>query len=358
MTLPLYKEATMKYRLSLICCLLALASCDSPSEKGNKMPRGKPAVVVETSTAKVLDVARTIERNGSLRALRTVALSLQQEGRLLELPFHEGERVAKGDLLARLDDTLLRAQLKKAQAQRAQAELDLRRLKRLKNSRVVAEDELARAATALDVARAEEEELQIQLQQTRILAPFDGTISARLAEPGDTLSRFSHLLSLIDTRSLITELQLSELEVAGLAVGDEVTLSIDALGPQRFDGTIQRIHPLVDEASRQGTIEILLSPPPAGALPGQLCRVELALHNKDRLLVPYNALRRDSRGEYLFVVNENRVERRAVVSGLHFDEQVELLDGITPGEQIVTRGFLGLGEGSAVSIATPSHTQP
>jgi membrane fusion protein (multidrug efflux system) len=349
----------MIYRLSLLCCLLALAACDSPPEQGNNTPRGKQAVVIEASTAKVLDVARTIERNGSLRALRTVALSLQQEGRLLELPFHQGDRVSKGELLARLDDTLLRAQLKKAQAQRRQAELDLKRLKRLKNSRVVAEDELARAATALDVARAEEEALQISLQQTRILAPFDGTISARLAEPGDTVSRFSHLLSLIDTRSLTTELKLSELVIAGLAVGDKVTLSIDALGPQRFGGTIQRIHPLVDEASRQGTIEILLTPPPAGALPGQLCRVKLALRSSNRLLVPYNALRRDSRGEYLFVVNDtNKVVRRGVVSGLHFDEQVELLDGLTPGERIVTRGFLGLSEGSVVNVTAANSVKP
>lgn len=349
----------MTYRLSLFLCLLALAACDNQSEYMNTAPRTAKPSVVETVSAQSHDVTRTIERNGSLRALRTAALSLQQEGVLLELPYHEGDRVSKGDLLARLDDTLLRAQLKKTVAQRRQAEQDLKRLKRLQNSRVVAEDELARAATALDIARAEEEELQIRLQQTRLFAPFDGTISARLAEPGDTLPRLSHLLSLIDTYNLTTELQLSELVITGLKLGDTVSLTIDALGPQRFTGTIQRIHPLVDPASRQGTIEILLTQPPQGARPGQLCRVELSLQSHNRLLVPYIALRRDSRGEYLFVVNsENKIERREVVSGLHFDEKVELLHGLDPGEQIVTRGFLGLGEGSTVSVSNPATPQP
>lgn len=347
----------MKNRPLLLGLLLALSACDAPPPTSAKPPPGERAVVVETALAQSTDVARIIERNGSLRPLQEVHLSLQQEGRLLTLPFHEGEQVEQGALLAQLDDTLLQAQLRKSQAQRRQAEQDLKRLQRLQSSRAVAEDELARAITTLDVARAEEEALRIQLQQTRIIAPFTGIISARLAEPGDALSRFSHLLTLIDTSSLYTEIKLSEMVLPGLAIGDEVSLTIDALGPLRFTGTIARIHPLVDEVSRQGTIEVMLNPPPAGAMSGQLCRVQLPLRSGERLLVPYNALRRDTRGEFLFVVtSDNKVERRAVVSGLHFEEMIEILRGVSIGERIVTRGFLGLGEGSAVTLAGDSTT--
>lgn len=347
----------MKRYSLLFCLLLGLTACDNSTDKAAESPRAVHAVVVETALADRSDVARRVERNGTLHARRVVQLSLQQEGQLLELPHHEGDRVTQGALLARLDDTLLRAQLKKSQAQRRQAEEDLKRLKRLKNSRVVAEDELSRAITALEVARAEEEELQIRLQQTRILAPFTGLISERLAEPGDTLPRFHHLLTLIDIESLTTELQLSEMVLPGLHIGDEVSLTIDALGPQQHRGTIERIHPMVDEASRQGTIEVTLSPPPAAAQPGQLCRVQLQLRHSNRLMVPYNALRRDSRGEFLYVVGEeNRVSRRAILSGLHFAEQVEILDGLKEGEQIVTRGFLGLSDGSTVKRAGAKAT--
>jgi RND family efflux transporter MFP subunit len=347
----------MKIRLLLLCCLLALAACDGPPATGAKPPQGDRATLVETALAQSADVTRTIERNGSLRPLREAHLSLQQEGRLLTLPYHEGEAVEQGALLAQLDDTLLQAQLKKGQAQRLQAEQDLKRLQRLQSSRVIAEDELARAVTLLEVARAEEEELQVLLRQTRIMAPFSGVISERLAEPGDTVSRFSHLLTLIDVHSLYTELKLSEMVLPGLAIGDAVSLTIDALGPKQFSGTIARIHPLVDEASRQGTIEVMLSPPPAGAIPGQLCRVALPLRSRARLLVPYNALRRDTRGEFLLVVgNGNKVERRAIVSGLHFDERIEILRGLSSGERIVTRGFLGLSEGSTVKLAGDTTT--
>lgn len=347
----------MKKRLLILCSLLTLAACDSPPPTGGKQPRGDRAMLVEAALAQNADVTRTIERNGSLRPLREVHLSLQQEGRLLTLPYHEGESVEQGALLAQLDDTLLQAQLKKSQAQRHQAEQDLKRLQRLQSSRVISEDELARAVTQLEVARAEEEELHVLLRQTRIMAPFGGIISERLAEPGDTVSRFSHLLTLIDVHSLYTELKLSEMVLPGLAIGDTVSLTIDALGPQQFSGTIARIHPLVDETSRQGTIEVMLSPPPAGAMPGQLCRVELPLHSRARLLVPYNALRRDTRGEFLLVVgNDNKVKRRAIVSGLHFEERIEILQGLSVGERIVTRGFLGLSEGSTVTLAGDTTT--
>jgi membrane fusion protein (multidrug efflux system) len=342
----------MKTRYLLLTLLLALSACDTETTRAGKKPRPEQALLVETATAQRADISRTIERNGSLRAHREVSLSVQQEGRILELPYHEGDRVKQGEILIQQDDILLRAQLKKSEAQRLQAEQDLKRLKRLQGSRAISEEELARAVTMLDVARAEEEELRIRLQQTRIPAPFDGIVSERLAEPGDTLPRFSHVLSLIDTSSLYTELRLSEMVLPALQVGDEVSLTIDALGAQRFSGTIQRIHPLVDEASRQGTVEVMLSPPPPGATPGQLCRVSLQLRSSERLLVPYNALRRDTRGEFLFVVDsDNQVERRTIVSGLHFDEMVEVLSGLEQGEQIVTGGFLGLAEGRTVKTA-------
>lgn len=348
----------IRHLLLSLSSVLWLTACDSPPANGNKSPRGEQPALVETAAVQSGDISRTIVRNATLQPYREAHLSVEQEGVLLELPYHEGEHVTQGALLARLDDTLLRAQMKKSQAQRRQSELDLQRLKRLQSSRVVAEDELARAVTALDVARAEEEELTIKLQQTRLLAPFDGIVSQRLAEPGDALTRFSHLLTLIDTQTLYTELRLSELELPGLQLGDPISLTIDALGSLRFSGTIARIHPVIDAASRQGTVEVILDPPPPGAQPGQLCRVTLQLRSRERLLVPYNALRRDNRGEFLFLVDQhNKVARRPVVSGINMGEQVEILDGVAVGERIVTRGFLGLGEGSSVTL-TPVPATP
>lgn len=342
-----------KIKLLFLCVVSALMACNDVSQKGGKKPADR-AIAVESMLVKRTDISNTVERTGTLQPLRRARLALQQEGLLLALPYHEGDRVEKGELLVQLDDTLTRAQLKKSEAQRRQAELDLKRLRRLQKSRVVAEEEISRAVTALDVARAEEEELRIRLQQTHLLAPFSGTISARLAEPGDTLPRFSHILTLIDTQSLLTELTLSEMVIAGVQLGDKVAITIDALGSTPLSGSVERIHPALDASSRQGTIEVRLDTLPPGAQAGQLCRATLRLNRQQRLLVPYNALRRDERGEFLYVVNaEERAERRSVVSGEHFEDQVEIRDGLSAGERIVIRGFLGLSHGSTVKYTTP-----
>ncbi|HEY9147925.1 MAG TPA: efflux RND transporter periplasmic adaptor subunit [Gammaproteobacteria bacterium] len=340
---------------SLVLLLSACGNDTSTATKGG----GEPAPHrVESATVMRDAIGQTITRTGSLRAEQEVKLITEEEGRIAALPFHEGDRVEKGELLVQLDDTRLRAELKKARAQRRQAELDLQRLDRLQRSKVVSEDELARARTALDVARAEEELLTIRLANTRIEAPFAGVISRRLAEPGDTVARFSHLLTLTATETLLAELSVSELHLPGLAVGDRAQIKLDALSNRTLDGTILRIHPTVDALTRQGIVEVRLNEPPAEAKPGQLCRVTLNLQPQPRLVVPFSALRRDTQGEYVFRIDaEQRAERVAVISGLQLGERIEIIDGLAEGDKVISNGFLGLSAGMTVEPAAADDSK-
>ena len=234
----------------------------------------------------------------------------------------------------------------------AAQEQDLARLKKLRGKRLVAEEELARAKTALDVARADERLLQTRFSYTQMHAPIDGVISQRLAEPGLVVKRHSHLLTLIDTSTLITEVAVSELLLPSLNVGDNVEVSIDALPNQHFMGKILRIHPSLNVATRSGIVEIALEPAPQGAVPGQLCRVKLQSPPQARLMIPFSALRRDQEGEFVFVVNDkNKAIRTTVNSGLRIQQKIEILDGLTDGQRIVVKGFLGLKHGKPVRTA-------
>lgn len=331
--------------------LLLLSACSEP-ENSNKSGTGKRLPLVEITAVEYQQEGQTITRIGTLRADRQVKLITEEEGRIAALPVHEGDRVNKGDLLVQLNDTQLKAELKKAHAQREQAALDVRRLERLQSSRVVSEDELARAKTALDVAQADEDLLRIRLENTRITAPFSGVISARLAEPGDAVAKFTHVLTLTDDKALLAALQLSELELPSLALNDSVTLTLDALGDLRLQGHILRIYPVVDPVTRQGTVEVVLNDPPPEARSGQLCRVELTLRPQPRLSVPFPALRRDTQGEYVFVFNgDSSVHYTPVVSGLHLGERIEIIRGLEQGQQVVINGFLGLNDGMKVKLA-------
>jgi len=344
----------MKPLLLLPCLALLLTACGN--DVANKAKTGPKPLSVEESIVARQSQGQSITRTGTLRAEHEVKLITEEEGRIAQLPVYEGDQVKKGELLLQLDDAQLQAEVKKAAAQRRQAKVDLQRLQRLQKNKLITEDELARARTALDVAAADEDLLQTRLNNTRISAPFDGVISQRLAEPGDVAAKFTHLLTLTATDSLLAELAISELLLHGLAVGDTVSIMLDALGDLRFSGTVLRIHPTVDPVTRQGIVEIRIAEPPEQAKPGQLCRVQLTLRPRPRLLVPFSALRRDTQGEYVFRIDtQQKALRTPVRSGIHLGEAVEILDGLNEGDRVVSSGFLGLADGMQVTTSQPAR---
>jgi len=341
----------MKRILYPLFGLALLSACDKAPDT-TAARKERPPTRVEVSTVLLQQEGQQVVRSGTLEAERQVKLITEEEGRIAELPVHEGDRVSQGQLLLRLNDRLLEAELKKARAQRQQAALDLRRLQKLQRNRVVSEDELARASTALDVAKADEELLQTRLTHTRITAPFAGLVSARLAEPGDAVARFTHVLTLTDNSRLLAKLQLSELLLPAVSVDDAVTLRLDALGDRPLEGRILRIYPNIDPISRQGTLEVSLLNPPPEARPGQLCRATLQLRPQSRLVIPFASLRRDTEGEYVFLLGaDSTVIRTPVVSGLNLGEKIEIVQGLERGQRVVSNGFLGLSSGMKVVIA-------
>jgi RND family efflux transporter MFP subunit len=333
---------------------LTLAGCPSP-DQGKPEPRAPSAHLVTAVVAERTQVAGHHERPGSLRLRRLVRIHSQEEGRVTRLDVFEGDRVETGQDLVALDRTLLQAELDKTRATREQKRLDLARLEGLLKRKAVSEDEIAQARTALTVAAAEERLLETRLAYTRIQAPFAGVITQRLVEPGDFVAKDRHLLTLADPASLVAEVFVSELILPLVQVGDPATVRIDALGDARFQAQVLRIHPTLAEASRQAIVELTLDPIPAGARAGQFVRATLDTAAVERLLVPFPALRRDRAGEFVWLVNtEGRATRRAVRSGLRFADRVEILEGLEPGERVVTRGFLGLAAGKAVQVVDES----
>jgi multidrug efflux pump subunit AcrA (membrane-fusion protein) len=149
--------------------------------------------------------------------------------------------------------------------------------------------------------------------------------------------------------------------VSQLHLDDAVKVTIDALGREVFAGRISRIYPNLDPLTRRGTVEVTLDPVPAGARPGQLCRVSFNTRTAERLVIPFRALRRDIDGEYVFVVAGDKAMHRGIDSGLRVGEQVEVLRGLEAGERVVTKGFLDLVSGKTVndiSVAMQQETSP
>ena len=344
--------------LFIIPAMLAACGTEQAPPAGARPEGGRPQLV-GVATVETRTVADRITRPGTLRARRTVRLHNQEEGRIREMPWYEGDRVRAGETLVRLEDSLLQAELRKARARLRQAEQDLARLRRLVGKSLISEEDLMRAETALDVARAEQALLRARLEYMHIRAPFDGVVTERLAEPGDAVPRHTHLLTIADPASLVTEVRVSELHLPSLEAGEPVEVRIDALGDRVFAGRVLRVHPTVDPRTRQGTVEVLVKPVPAGARAGQLCRVTLSGQARPRRLIPLAALRRDAREAFVFVVDDAGTARRTRVrSGGYVDDQVEIVEGLEDGAQVVTRGFLGLTDGMPVRVVEPAAAVP
>lgn len=345
-------NAPVRIIRSWLPALVLLAGCGpAPSSDVGDRPRSQPHLVATVMLERT-PVAVRHERPGTLKLRRSVRILSQEEGRIATLDRYEGDRVAAGDLLVALEDDLLRAELDKAMATRAQNALDVTRLQSLAQRRAASEDELARARTALKVAEAEERLLTTRLAFTRIAAPFAGVITERLVEPGDFVTRNTHLLTLADPDSLVAEVLVSELVLPDIAVGDPVQVRIDALGDTWFDASILRIHPTLSERDRQGRVELRFAAIPAGARAGQFVRAALAARPVPRLMLPFRALRQDREGSFVWVVDgDGKAAVQRVDTGLRVGDGIEVLAGLEPGARVITRGLLGLALGKPVAEA-------
>ncbi len=334
--------------LSMSACTQDAASVSSPQ---SAKKRHVPAHLVESAAVVAETLSMSSVYTGSLRHRQTVRIHNQEEGRATRLPFYEGDRVKAGDIILELDAALLNAQLDKAKAVRREAETNMKRFRRLLQEKVSSEDEYLRAKTAFEVAKAEERILETRTGYTKVAAPFSGVVTARLAEPGDILPRHTHVLTLADPSSLVTDLAVSEILLSHIAVGDTVRARIDAVGDTEFPGQVVRVHPELDSRTRQGRVEIELRPVPRGARAGQFARVTFSTEALDRRVIPFAALRRDRGGEFVYRIDADRIVHRVRVrSGQRLADRVEVLEGLGLGDLVVVKGFLGLNEGKQVKI--------
>ncbi len=333
---------------------LLLAGCSDDTASG-KPQKARAPHLVELAPAQIRAVRTELAASSRLQTRRIARLGTEIGGRIVQLPVYPGDRVKQGELLLALDDGLIRIELDKARAQRQQAQSEYDRLLKLKPKQLASDEEITRARTALQIAKAEVRLQQNRLQRSRLLAPFDGVITQRLLETDEVVAAKTHVLTLLDPNSLFLTLSLAEQWLPWLAVGDHVILRIAALGNSWHDGEIRRIHPVIEQSSRQGKIEVELTPLPFGATAGQLVSAKLFTQSVDRLVIPAHSLQYDSRGAYVYTVDDDNIAHRVnVTAGQQYGEWIAIDEGLSVNDRIVIKGSIGLREGKRVKPV--SHT--
>lgn len=336
----------------VLISLLALSACGN--DEAAKPKKKASEHIVEVGLADIQLVNSELSVAGTLEAATVVSLYNEISGAITQLPLHQGDVANKGQLLVAINDSLIQAELAKARAQKAQAKLDYQRFLKLRPKQLTSDEEVARAATALDIATAEFDLQNARLALTRIRAPFTGIISQRFFEPGDILAAHSHILTLIDPNSIFLKLNLAESWIPRLHKDDPVQISIDSLGDQLYPARISRIYPTIDASTRKGVVKIQFTPIPDGARVGQLARVTLKTRASEQLVIPTRAIHHDTNGAYVYRIDaDNKAHKIYVKKGIQHGELLEVRDGLSPDDRVVIKGFIGLRDNKPVKIFQP-----
>jgi RND family efflux transporter MFP subunit len=322
---------------------------------------------VRTATVEKRDLPEDVVLTGTLRPRAQVQLVAEVAARLVRVVHGEGARVAKGEVLAVLDDTdyrlandRARAALAVAEANRAHAQAEKERADNLLKTGGITDRDHLSAQVALQVAdaslaqaRAEAAIAGQQLARTEVRAPFAGRVAKRLPDPGSMLAAGTPVFTLVDDSVLEFEAQVASKELAKVKPGLPVQLSVDALKDARIEGRVARVEPLVDERSRsfQAVVEVKGQP---GLVGGLFARAAVRVGEvAGALVVPPAALVRegsDPASAAAFVVRQGKAEKVDVALGVEAPDGIQVTSGLAAGDVVVLDPPTALASGAPVDV--------
>ncbi len=296
---------------------------------------------------------------GTLHADETVMVRPEIAGRVETIHFREGQKIRQGEPLVTLDQEEYQAQLASSAAQLALEQSSYRRLQDMDRQQLTSQQNLDEAKAKLDTARAQQELNRVHLSKTVIRAPFDGMIGLRKISPGAYVKPGDDIVALESLGAMKLDFRVPETYLARLAVDQRLAARVDAYPEQSFEGTIYAIEPALDEETRTVLLRARLPNPHNQLRPGLFARVSLILERReDALVVPEQAIVPVGQTTFVYRVADGKAVMTPVKLGLRRPGLVEILEGLSAGDLVVTDGQLKIRDGAAVQVLPPTETQP
>lgn len=352
----------------LACCAMLIVWLLRPeSPDASAAGKAEPALTVTRAVPQWRQWPTTIEASGAIAAWQEAVIGAQQAGlRLIEVNVNVGDQVKRGQLLARFDADMLRADLAQLQANlaqaratAAQAEINKQRVLKLKNAATLSQQELLRYETEAETSRIQVDAIkaqlaakQLQLSYAEVRAPDDGAISARMATLGAVAGSGQELFRLIRQNRLEWRGELTAGQIAQIQTGQAIQLNLP-------DGSVaqarvRQLAPALDEQSRLGIMY-------ADILPGSLARAgmyangRIELSQRPALVVPAaGVVIRDGRSYVLKLHSDadtSPVSLQSVATGRRYGVEIEIVQGLSETDRVVVEGAGFLNDGDLVHIA-------
>ncbi|HGY90714.1 MAG TPA: efflux RND transporter periplasmic adaptor subunit [Planctomycetes bacterium] len=370
-----YRKATLRARAS---GYLSQVSCEEGDRvhKGDVVARiAAPELEARKLQAEAqVGVAKALvaEAESDVKVAETRLRLLEADKALLatDLTVAEGDRAIKAKLLARRRLLLPKRAATQEEVEEAEAEVMMAdavilqvqsKLKRLRaevaaaTARIAAaEARVQSAKSRVAAAEADLANAETMIRFTRVIAPFDGVVVMRRSDPGALVEAGeTAILDLVDTRRVRLRCYLPEKFAAGVSVKSSVGVRFESLGLERITATVTRLAGTIDKGSHTRWAEVILENPDGAILPGGLAHVDVTLQGSDdALLLPLGVLVRRRGRAHVLVVEDGVVKKKTVRTGLDDGHQVEILDGLSLGDDVILRGQAGLQEGARV-VARP-----
>ncbi len=321
-----------------------------------QMAKPQPPPVVTAAEVREETWRPSLRSVGSLVAINGVQVSTEVAGKVSALEFESGQRVAAGDVLVRLDDTVDRATLRGLIADRRLAEVQFERSADLLRRNAVSQSEHDEAKARFDSARAAVAEQQAIIGKKVIRAPFAGLLGLRRVDLGEYLSPGAHIVSLQALDPIYVDYTLPERYLTRVSRGQEVRLELDAFPGETITGEVTALDSGVDAGTRSITVRATVANPEDRLRPGMFAEVRTLMPGEERhLTVPRTAVSFNTYGDFVFVLEPGegdglKAVRRQVRTGPSREARVAVTEGLEPGERVVRAGTVKLRDGQTVTL--------
>ena len=315
-----------------------------PTERINR-PLNVRAQIIEYET--LTDRFLTI---GSILPDEEVSLSFETSGKVVQISFQEGSNVKQGQILAKVNDLTLQAELRKLQAQIPLAEERVNRQRTLLEKEMVSREAFEQITTDLQVLKAEIELVKARIALTELKAPFDGIIGLRSVSEGQFVDPSTRIATLTKTSPLKIEFSVNERQVNSIGKGTKLKFQVqDDL--QIYEATVYAVESMLDTRTRTLRVRALY-PNLGGKLkPGRSCSIEIQLNEiSNAIAVPSEAVIAELGNDIAYIYRNGKAEQVKLIKGIRTESKLQILDGLKVGDTLLTTGAMQLRTGMPVEI--------
>ena len=343
------KSATSILFLLVLAATLAGCGVGEASVSDEETIRAATPVPVEVAQPFRTDINAIYAATATITSDNDAPVVARVAGEVVELAVEEGDYVAAGQVLARLDGERARLEMLAAKANLKQARTEYERNMDLHERGLISASRFDSLQYQLEALEAAYDLKKLNYEYSIIRAPIAGVVATREIKPGQHLAANDVAFRITDTSELVAYLQIPQAELPKFAAGHEASIEVASVPGEAFAATIARISPTID--TRNGTFRAtaVIDNEAGDLAPGMFGRFTIAYEeHTDALVVPANALLDEDDESAVYVVNDGEVVRRLVETGVQTDGMVEILSGLTEDDVIVVVGHSSLRDGSKV----------